>query len=365
MIISVIDKLLWERIKKQYPDKVETRLKGISGTVDDELFHQDISHQIAGEGEIKKAFEEQIQNFEVENREQRYIIEIKQLFQQMIKLIPDSYLYTFIQYFHSSEKERRKSQALILKIQREELARRSNIIQPKLPENVEFQNSPDFHGWETNDGDVKKTLSDNVLLSEFLDRQKETEEIIFREKQDAELAKQIQDQTDSPVQSTSYHLPNIKNTEKPKVAHELFVELTDDSVSDIEDTQDIYDLPDLEPTKNICDNTKKYHNICFDKLSMNDYKNLDLNDFIDNQFINHQSEQLRKLNQEKEDERLAKELQRKFQEEDRMPLAMNNHVQTRNSPLHSKNMKQNPSSAKRQLSIEQYMCQDYRKKAKR
>ena len=87
MIISVIDKLLWERIKKQYPDKVDTRLKGISGTVDDELFHQDISHQIAGEGEIKKAFEEQIQNFEVENREQRYIIEIKQLFQHMIKFI--------------------------------------------------------------------------------------------------------------------------------------------------------------------------------------------------------------------------------------------------------------------------------------
>jgi len=98
---------------------------------------------------------------------------------------------------------------------------------------------------------------------------------------------------------------------------------------------------------------------------MNDYKNLDLNDFIDNQFINRQSEQLRKLNQEKEDERLAKELQRKLQEEDRKPLAMNNHVQTRNSPLHSKSMKQNPSSAKRQLSIEQYMCQDYRKKAKR
>ena len=87
MIISVIDKLLWERIQKQYPDKVETRLKGISGTVDDELFHQDISHQIAGEGEIKKAFEEQIQNFEVENREQRYIIEIKKLFQHMIKFL--------------------------------------------------------------------------------------------------------------------------------------------------------------------------------------------------------------------------------------------------------------------------------------
>ena len=77
MIFSVIDTLLWEQIQKQYPDKVERRQKGLSVAIDDEMFHQDVSHQIAGEGEIKKAFEEAIQNNEIENQEQRYNFEIK------------------------------------------------------------------------------------------------------------------------------------------------------------------------------------------------------------------------------------------------------------------------------------------------
>ena len=63
---------LWDRIKEQYPDKVEARLKGISETIDEQLFHLDVSHQIVEEGEIKKDFDEEIENFEQENREKRY-----------------------------------------------------------------------------------------------------------------------------------------------------------------------------------------------------------------------------------------------------------------------------------------------------
>ena len=47
-------------------------MKGISEAIDEQLFHHDVSHQIVEEGEIKKDFEEEIQNFEQENREKRY-----------------------------------------------------------------------------------------------------------------------------------------------------------------------------------------------------------------------------------------------------------------------------------------------------
>ena len=63
---------LWDQIKEQYPDKVEARLKGISETIDEQLFHHDVSHQIVEEGEIKKDFDEEIENFEQETREKRY-----------------------------------------------------------------------------------------------------------------------------------------------------------------------------------------------------------------------------------------------------------------------------------------------------
>ena len=63
---------LWDQIKKQYPDKVEARLKGQSETIDEQLFHLDVSHQIVEEGEIKKDFDVEIENFEQENREKRY-----------------------------------------------------------------------------------------------------------------------------------------------------------------------------------------------------------------------------------------------------------------------------------------------------
>ena len=46
-------------------------MKGISETIDEQLFHHDVSHQIVEEGEIKKDFEEEIENFEQENREKR------------------------------------------------------------------------------------------------------------------------------------------------------------------------------------------------------------------------------------------------------------------------------------------------------
>ena len=251
-----------------------------------------------------------------------------------------------------------------MKIQREELARKSNTIQQRPQENVDLQNSPDFHGWPTKDYNGTESPSDNEILIEFLDGQKETEEIIFRENQDAELARQIQGQTDSPVQSTSYDISNTTNTENPKVSHKL-IDLTDDSISDIEDTQEICELPDIiTPTKKWWDTTKKFDNSGYDKLSVRDYKNLDLNNFIDNKFISHQSEQLQKLKQEKEDAKMAKDLQRIYEEEDRKSIPIGQ-VETRNSPFRSKSVKQSPVSAKRQLSIKEYMCQDYRKKAKR
>ena len=75
--ILVIDIELWNRIKKQYPDKVEERQKGISNSIDELLFHQEVTHQIASEGEIGKAFQLEIQNFEQENRVIRYFYAIQ------------------------------------------------------------------------------------------------------------------------------------------------------------------------------------------------------------------------------------------------------------------------------------------------
>ena len=73
----MIDIELWNRIKKQYPDKVEERQKGISNSIDELLFHQEVTHQIASEGEIGKAFQLEIQNFEQENRVIRYFYAIQ------------------------------------------------------------------------------------------------------------------------------------------------------------------------------------------------------------------------------------------------------------------------------------------------
>merc|ERR1712223_1667000 len=148
-------------------------------------------------------------------------------------------------------------------------------------------------------------------------------------------------------------------------AQRLFEGQSDESISDIEDTQDIYgELPDLEIPKYQCDNSRKLDSTCLDKLSTLDYKKLDLNDFIDKKFITQQKDQLRILNQEKEDEKMAKELQRMFQEEDRKKsITTSEKILTRNSPLCAKNLKQTPNSAKRQLSIERFMCPDLKKKA--
>ena len=208
-------------------------------------------------------------------------------------------------------------------------------------------------------------MSDNELSSEFLDCQKEIEDKIHLEKKDEEYAKLIQNQTDSPLPSTSYNLPFVKYPKKSKVAQRLFEGQSDESISDIEDTQDIYgELPDLEISKYECDNTRELDSTCLDKLSTLDYKKLDLNDFIDKQFITQQKDQLRILNQEKEDEKMAKELQRMFQEEDRKKsMITSEKILTRNSPLRAKNLKQTPTSAKRQLSIERFMCPDLKKKA--
>ena len=76
-LISVIDIELWNRIQKQYPDKVEERLKGLSNSVDELLFNQEVFHQIASEGEIGKDFQLEVQNFEQETRVIRYLYVIQ------------------------------------------------------------------------------------------------------------------------------------------------------------------------------------------------------------------------------------------------------------------------------------------------
>ena len=278
--------------------------------------------------------------------------------------------YSF--HFQISEKEKRKSQALILKIQREELLRRPDVNiynsqenrAPELQVKQSSQDSPDFHGWPSINTEKTESHSDNEISSEFLDCQKEIEERITLQKRDEEYAKLIQEQPSPSVPSTSYNIPLVNNPEKPKIAQKLFEVISDDSISDIEDTQDIYgELPDIIPLSS-SDNPKKLGAMSLDKLSVLDYKRLDLNDFIDNQFLSQQNDQLKKLNQEKEDEKMAKEMQRMFEEEDRKKSIASNQIQTRNSPMRSKNLKQTPNSVKRQLSIERYMCPDYKKKPK-
>ena len=278
--------------------------------------------------------------------------------------------YSF--HFQISEKEKRKSQALILKIQREELLRRPDVNiynslenrAPELQVKQSSQDSPDFHGWPSINTEKTESHSDNEISSEFLDCQKEIEERITLQKRDEEYAKLIQEQPSPSVPSTSYNIPRVNNPEKPKIAQKLFEVISDDSISDIEDTQDIYgELPDIIPLSS-SDNPKKLGAMSLDKLSVLDYKRLDLNDFIDNQFLSQQNDQLKKLNQEKEDEKMAKEMQRMFEEEDRKKSIASNQIQTRNSPMRSKNLKQTPNSVKRQLSIERYMCPDYKKKPK-
>ena len=76
-LISVIDIELWNRIKKQYPDKVEERQKGISNSIDELLFQQEVHHQIASEGDIGKDFQIEIKNFEQESRVIRYFYVIQ------------------------------------------------------------------------------------------------------------------------------------------------------------------------------------------------------------------------------------------------------------------------------------------------
>ena len=73
----MIDIELWNRIKKQYPDKVEERQKGISNSIDELLFQQEVYHQIASEGEIGKDFQLEVQNFEHESRVIRYFYVIQ------------------------------------------------------------------------------------------------------------------------------------------------------------------------------------------------------------------------------------------------------------------------------------------------
>ena len=69
--ISVINTMLWDDLKKQYPDKVEARLKGLSSDVLDECFHQKVSHIISDQGQIGKELEQLRKDYEVENKQLR------------------------------------------------------------------------------------------------------------------------------------------------------------------------------------------------------------------------------------------------------------------------------------------------------
>ena len=68
---SVIDTMLWDNLKKQYPEKVEARLKGLSSNSEDELFQQRVSHIISDQGQIGKELEQEREDYELENKQLR------------------------------------------------------------------------------------------------------------------------------------------------------------------------------------------------------------------------------------------------------------------------------------------------------
>ena len=71
MTFSVIDTTLWDSLKKQYPEKVEARLKGLPSNSVDELFQQNVSHIISDQGQIGKELEQEREHYELENKQLR------------------------------------------------------------------------------------------------------------------------------------------------------------------------------------------------------------------------------------------------------------------------------------------------------
>ena len=257
-------------------------------------------------------------------------------------------------YLYYSEKESRKSQALILKIQTEELARReSNRSQEGLQETSVEDSSPPFHGWKApNDENIQGT-SENEVSIEFLEHQRKIEEQISQTKQDELYAKEIQDNSESPRPSTSDAPMVTTMNNKPTMIKQLFHDTSDDSISDIEDTQDIYrQLPNLDSSiekiniVNRCDKEIS-HSI----FAARGYKRLDLHEYIDENFINLQKDQEKKIRQVEEDEKMARELQRKYEEENKRVILETDRLTKSQSPLNSKRI----TPAKRQMSIEEYL----------
>jgi hypothetical protein len=257
-------------------------------------------------------------------------------------------------YLYYSEKENRKSEALILKIQKEELARREcNRSQDGLQETSVVDSSPPFHGWKAPNDESTRVTSENEVSTEFLDHQRKIEEQISQTKQDELYAKHIQDNSESPQPSTSNSVIVTKMINKPKMLKQLFCDFSDDSISDVEDTQDIYgQLPDLDSSiEHFNVDNKSDNEISHSMFAARDYKKLDLHNYIDENFINLQKQQERKIRQEEEDEKMARKLQLQYEEANKKELLKTDRLTKNHSPLNSKKI----TPAKRQMSIADYL----------
>ena len=69
-VFLVIDTALWDQLQKQFPSKIEARLKGLP-SLNEEFCQQKVSHRISEEGQIRKEFENDIENFELERKKIR------------------------------------------------------------------------------------------------------------------------------------------------------------------------------------------------------------------------------------------------------------------------------------------------------
>ena len=71
-------------------------------------------------------------------------------------------------------------------------------------------------------------------------------------------------------------------------------------------------------------------------LAARDYKRIDLLEYIDENFINLQKDQERKIRQEEEDEKMARELQRQYEQENKKVLLETDRLTKSQSPLNLK-----------------------------
>ena len=135
------------------------------------------------------------------------------------------YVYLFSIY---SVKEQRKTQALILKIQREELEKDNEPLSPAINKSTlaneidtfaseSQENSQPFHGWHSN---LEEEENDEDGLDDrFLDLQRKIEEKNSQTKNDEEYAKTLEDKPKSPRPSTSVPM----NSTNPASKHKLFM----------------------------------------------------------------------------------------------------------------------------------------------